>query len=288
MKDRKMGTIPRQIIFSCFLLVQVPRNTINLTMIRFISGARRPVLPYLQVQDSALSTVPQPKSSVRLTGDKPSYGPDAEGSCAVYTSGNISAPTGETENVNCSGNCSVMQDGITETKLSAISGTNISENKLQVGTSIRTGSQVIALKSAGLLHNQMLTMLPTNRSRNAVIQCFRNKCSSTHKHNQTGARQENIPSFCDQNLITDEEKTQLNDISHEDGTSNDSNAEKDEELVPPDPETCCGSGCVNCVYIKYVQDVLKRDPNDREKVKEILDEIEDFNVRMFLKLELGL
>ncbi|XP_071797184.1 uncharacterized protein [Asterias amurensis] len=57
---------------------------------------------------------------------------------------------------------------------------------------------------------------------------------------------------------------------------------------PPDPETCCESGCVNCVWIRYVQELMEHSPNDKEQVKKVLDQIEDYNVKMFVKMELDL
>ena len=56
-----------------------------------------------------------------------------------------------------------------------------------------------------------------------------------------------------------------------------------EPPVPPDPETCCESGCVNCVWIKYAEEVKEYYPDNKERLKEILDLIEDYNVKMFLK-----
>ncbi|KAJ8037377.1 Oxidoreductase-like domain-containing protein 1 [Holothuria leucospilota] len=60
--------------------------------------------------------------------------------------------------------------------------------------------------------------------------------------------------------------------------------------IPPDPDTCCESGCVNCVWIEYANEVRRfYPPEQRQKIlKEILDNVEDFNVKMFLKMELGL
>lgn len=63
-----------------------------------------------------------------------------------------------------------------------------------------------------------------------------------------------------------------------------------EPPVPPDPETCCESGCVNCVWIKYAEEVKEHypGPEHKEKLKEILGFIEDYNVKMFVKMELGI
>lgn len=60
--------------------------------------------------------------------------------------------------------------------------------------------------------------------------------------------------------------------------------------IPPDPETCCESGCVNCVWIKYANEVNSYYPPEErtEKLLAILDSVEDYNVKMFLKMELDL
>lgn len=60
--------------------------------------------------------------------------------------------------------------------------------------------------------------------------------------------------------------------------------------MPPEPPVdCCMSGCANCVWIMYADEVRKyyeKDGNDRAK-KEI-DKIDNPSLKMFLKLELGL
>ncbi|XP_037946111.1 oxidoreductase-like domain-containing protein 1 [Teleopsis dalmanni] len=57
--------------------------------------------------------------------------------------------------------------------------------------------------------------------------------------------------------------------------------------LPPEPTTCCMSGCANCVWIEYAQTISKILDGNSEKVKEIvLSKITDPNLKMFLTLEL--
>ncbi|XP_061180961.1 uncharacterized protein LOC133189593 [Saccostrea echinata] len=60
--------------------------------------------------------------------------------------------------------------------------------------------------------------------------------------------------------------------------------------MPPEPPVdCCMSGCANCVWIMYANELrnyYKKDGNERAK-KEI-EKIENPSLKMFLKLELGL
>jgi hypothetical protein len=60
--------------------------------------------------------------------------------------------------------------------------------------------------------------------------------------------------------------------------------------MPPEPPVdCCMSGCANCVWIMYADEVKKyyeKDGNDRAKRE--IDKIENPSLKMFLKLELGL
>ena len=122
---------------------------------------------------------------------------------------------------------------------------------------------------------------------------LQNKCNVTDGKGVDGMETENAQN---QKAMSDASNTCLTPGSLLAATAtgeynelgNHDNKNSQQPLVPPDPESCCGSGCVNCVYIKYVQELLARDPNDRGAVQDVLDEIEDYNVKMFIKLELGL
>uniref|UniRef100_A0A182N924 Oxidoreductase-like domain-containing protein n=1 Tax=Anopheles dirus TaxID=7168 RepID=A0A182N924_9DIPT len=57
--------------------------------------------------------------------------------------------------------------------------------------------------------------------------------------------------------------------------------------LPPEPTTCCMSGCQNCVWIQYAADLTKILDDGGEKAREIvLERISDPSLKMFLKIEL--
>ena len=57
---------------------------------------------------------------------------------------------------------------------------------------------------------------------------------------------------------------------------------------PPDlPTTCCQSGCANCVWIQYAEDVAKYYKDGGAKAKEAINQIEDPNLRAFIMLEIS-
>ncbi|EDW27978.1 GL27228 [Drosophila persimilis] len=58
-------------------------------------------------------------------------------------------------------------------------------------------------------------------------------------------------------------------------------------VIPPEPTTCCMSGCANCVWLDYAQTLAKLLDNNDERAREIvLSKITDPNLKMFLSLEL--
>lgn len=59
---------------------------------------------------------------------------------------------------------------------------------------------------------------------------------------------------------------------------------------PPEPPVdCCMSGCANCVWIQYAEELTRYFSSDsKEKVKKALEQIENPGLRMFIQLELGL
>ncbi|XP_017481285.1 PREDICTED: oxidoreductase-like domain-containing protein 1 [Rhagoletis zephyria] len=57
--------------------------------------------------------------------------------------------------------------------------------------------------------------------------------------------------------------------------------------IPPEPTTCCMSGCANCVWIEYAETLSKLFAGNDEKARQIiLSKITDPNLKMFLSLEL--
>ncbi|KAI6183242.1 Oxidoreductase-like domain-containing protein [Aphelenchoides bicaudatus] len=83
-------------------------------------------------------------------------------------------------------------------------------------------------------------------------------------------------------------------------------AEKAEQLLSlcprhpfpeaPKPELCCGSGCYNCVWIQYADEVAKyfddhpaieRTPDKWDKIKQLLDaNVPDPNLKTYLAMEM--
>lgn len=61
--------------------------------------------------------------------------------------------------------------------------------------------------------------------------------------------------------------------------------------LPDEPTTCCRSGCSNCVWIDYAEQVKKilADNIDSEEIRQmILDKIQDPDMKAFLSMELKL
>uniref|UniRef100_A0AAG5DFD5 Oxidoreductase-like domain-containing protein n=1 Tax=Anopheles atroparvus TaxID=41427 RepID=A0AAG5DFD5_ANOAO len=57
--------------------------------------------------------------------------------------------------------------------------------------------------------------------------------------------------------------------------------------LPPEPTTCCMSGCQNCVWIQYAAELTKILNDGGEKARElVLEKISDPSLKMFLKIEL--
>ncbi|XP_011195439.2 oxidoreductase-like domain-containing protein 1 isoform X1 [Zeugodacus cucurbitae] len=57
--------------------------------------------------------------------------------------------------------------------------------------------------------------------------------------------------------------------------------------IPPEPTTCCMSGCANCVWIEYAETLSKLFEGNDEKARQIiLSKITDPNLKMFLSMEL--
>ena len=64
-------------------------------------------------------------------------------------------------------------------------------------------------------------------------------------------------------------------------------ADKTDIKLPPEPTTCCMSGCANCVWIEYAKEISKLLDGNSEKATEIiLNKISDPNLKVFLRMEL--
>lgn len=57
--------------------------------------------------------------------------------------------------------------------------------------------------------------------------------------------------------------------------------------LPEEPTSCCMSGCANCVWIEYANELSKVYVGSNEKMKEIvLSKVNDPNMKAFLMMEL--
>jgi hypothetical protein len=56
--------------------------------------------------------------------------------------------------------------------------------------------------------------------------------------------------------------------------------------IPSPPTTCCMSGCHNCVWIKYAHELSQIYQNSEKANQEVLNQIEDVNLKAFIQLEL--
>ena len=60
--------------------------------------------------------------------------------------------------------------------------------------------------------------------------------------------------------------------------------------APPSiPTTCCMSGCANCVWIEYAEELLKyyQDGSGKQRALEEIEKLDDPMLKAFLKLELS-
>lgn len=57
--------------------------------------------------------------------------------------------------------------------------------------------------------------------------------------------------------------------------------------LPEPPTNCCMSGCANCVWIQYAEDISSKLRDGSDAVREIImKEVQDTNMRSFLEMEL--
>lgn len=57
---------------------------------------------------------------------------------------------------------------------------------------------------------------------------------------------------------------------------------------PEEPVNCCMSGCANCVWIQYAEDLTDYYKDGGQTALKELDKIENLGLKAFIKLELGL
>lgn len=85
----------------------------------------------------------------------------------------------------------------------------------------------------------------------------------------------------------------LSTYIHEDNAESQSGCSKDvipgKGMPPEPPVDCCMSGCANCVWIMYANELKQYYEKDgNERAKREIEKIDNPSLKMFLKLELGL
>ncbi|CAH1280026.1 unnamed protein product [Diabrotica balteata] len=82
-------------------------------------------------------------------------------------------------------------------------------------------------------------------------------------------------------------KTTKNQQTLESSSNNSKNNLSKERKYPEEPTTCCMSGCANCVWIEYADELQKYFQDGGERAREeINNRVTDPNMKAFLSHEL--
>ena len=62
--------------------------------------------------------------------------------------------------------------------------------------------------------------------------------------------------------------------------------ESGESELPPPPTDCCMSGCANCVWVSYAEELARLYRDGGRAAEQVLQAVQDPSLRIFLSLEL--
>ena len=81
----------------------------------------------------------------------------------------------------------------------------------------------------------------------------------------------------------------INNSTNESGTKKSQSQPSVEHTKAPEPPPeglCCGSGCANCVWFVYAEELMTHYQDGGTAAMKSLDRVPDPNIREFLKMEL--
>ncbi|XP_038598859.1 oxidoreductase-like domain-containing protein 1 isoform X1 [Tachyglossus aculeatus] len=100
---------------------------------------------------------------------------------------------------------------------------------------------------------------------------------SRHRCSRRDSRQDSAGEACG----VDDPRTDPSPVSPEEGTP--------QPAALPPPTNCCMSGCPNCVWVAYAEELRRRFQDGGEKALAALEEqVQDENVKAFIKMEIRL
>ena len=68
--------------------------------------------------------------------------------------------------------------------------------------------------------------------------------------------------------------------------TSETSSDEDDIRIPEPPTTCCMSGCANCVWVEYAQELAELYKDGGRAAEKVMKAIEDPSLKIFLSLEL--